>query len=108
MGFCLRNITSVFEEINTDAQEHQPTPQSSYHDTEKFNQVASTRLHDFSIITTHIESLNAKFDELVVQISELNKINFNYNVICLQETWLSETDDMSIFNIDGYNRISQG
>ena len=74
----------------------------------KCNQVASTRLHDFSILTTNIESLNAKFDEVVVQISELNKINFKYNVICLQETWLSETDDMSIFIIYGYNCISQG
>ena len=102
------SLMSVFEETNTDAQEHQPIPQSSYYDTEKFNQVASTRLHDFSILTTNVESLNAKFDELVVQISELNKINFKYNAICLQETWLSETDDMAIFNIDGYNRISQG
>ena len=58
------SLTSVFEEINrpTDAQEHQPIPQSSYYDTEKFNQVASIRLHDFSILTTNVESLNAKFD----------------------------------------------
>ncbi len=56
------SLTSVFEEINTDDQEHQPIPQSSHYDTEKFNQVAGTRLHVFCILTTNIESLNAKFD----------------------------------------------
>ena len=67
-----------------------------------------TRLNDFSILTTHIESLNAKIDELLIHITELKNINFKYSVICLQETWLSEMDDMSIFHIDGYDSISQG
>ena len=50
----------------------------------------------------------AKFDELLIHITELKNINFKYSVICLQDTWLCEMDDMSIFNIDGYDRISQG
>ena len=40
------------------------------------------------MLTTNIESLNSKYDELIVYIEELRKINFKYSVICLQETWL--------------------
>ena len=102
------SLTSIIEEQNTNTQEHQCTQQSSYYDMDKFSEVAKTRLNDFSILTTTIESLNAKFDELLIHITELKNINFKYSVICLQETWLSEMDGMSIFHIDGYDSISQG
>ena len=29
-------------------------------------------------------------------------------MICLQETWLSENDDLSPFQIEGYNSVSRG
>ena len=102
------SLTSILDEQNINAQEHQCTQQSSYYDIDKFSEVAKTRLNDFSILTTIIESLNAKFDELLIHITELKNNNFKYSVICLQETWLSEMDDMSIFHIDGYDSISQG
>ena len=102
------SLTSILEEQNMNAQENQCIQQSSYYDIDKFSEVAKTRLNDFSILTTNIESLNAQFDELLIHITELKNINFKYSVICLQETWLSEMDDMSIFQIDGYDSISQG
>ena len=102
------SLTSILEEQNTDAHDNQLIQQSSYYDIDKFSEIAKTRLNDFSILTTNIESLNAKFDELLIHITELKKINFTYSVICLQETWLREMDDTSLFNIDGYNLISQG
>ena len=52
--------------------------------------------------------LNSKYDELIVYIEELRKVNFKYSVICLQETWLLENDDLSPFQIEGYNCVSQG
>ena len=64
--------------------------------------------HNFSILTLNIESINAKFDELTIYIEELSKINFKCSVICLQETWLSDDVDLSIFQIAGYDCISQG
>ena len=64
-----------------------PVQQSSYYDIDKVGEVAKTCLNDFSILTTNIESLNAKFDELLIHITELKNINFKYSVICLQETW---------------------
>ena len=67
------SLTSIIEEQNTDAHEHQLIQQSSYYDIDKFSEIAKTRLNDFSILTTNIESLNAKFDELLIHITELKK-----------------------------------
>ena len=71
---------------------------------------ANTCLHNFSILTLNIESINGKFDELTIYmyIEELSKINFKFSVICLQETWLSDDVDLSTFQIAGYDCISQG
>ena len=99
----------VLQEMNTtDAQEPDFAQHSSYHDLDQFNEVAKRHSLCFSVLTSNIESLNAKFDELVIHVTELNKIDFKYSVICLQETWLSDNDDISMFRIDWYNCISQG
>ena len=87
---------------------HQDIKHSSYYDSDKFLKLARSHTNNFSILTTNIESLNSKYDELIVYIEELHKINFKYSVICLQETWLSENDDLSPFQIEGYNCVSQG
>ena len=67
------SLTSILEEQNTDAQERQCTQQSSYYDIDKFSEVPKTLLNDFSILTTNIESINAKFEELIIHINELKK-----------------------------------
>ena len=36
------------------------------------------------------------------------KSNVNFHIICIQESWLKEGSDMSLFQIDGYQCISQG
>ena len=51
---------------------------------------------------------HSRIDEVIVYIEEFRNINFKYSVICLQETWLSENDDLSPFQIEGYNCVSQG
>ena len=78
---------------------------SSYYDSDQFFKLARTHTHNFSILTTNIESLNSEYDELIVYIEELHKINFKFSMICLQETWLSENDDLSPFQIEGYTTV---
>ena len=39
---------------------------------------------------------------------EQSSNNFKLNVICLQETWASENDDLSQFSLHGYECIAQG
>ena len=81
---------------------------NTYYDSDQFLKLASTHTNSFNILTTNIESLNSKYDEVSVYIEELRKIHFKYSVICLQETWLSENGDLSPFQIEGYNCVSQG
>ena len=91
-----------------DEQESQLLKHSSYYDADQFAELTDRCSHNFRILTLNIESINAKFDELTIYIEELSKINFKFSVICLQETWLSDDVDLSIFKIAGYDCISQG
>ena len=38
----------------------------------------------------------------------VDKNNFKFSVICLQETWLSDNDYVCLFSLPGYECISQG
>ena len=92
---------------HADEHNHLDIKHSSYYDSDQFLKLARTQTNDFSMLTTNIKSLNSRYDKLIVYIEELRKINFKYSVICLQETWLSENDDLSPFQIEGYNCVSQ-
>ena len=81
---------------------------SHYYDFDQFSSLISTYTNYFSIFSSNIQSMNAKFDELQVYIEVLNhKLRFKYSIICLQETWQSENDDPSLFHLEGYTCISQ-
>jgi len=60
------------------------------------------------MLSTNIQTINAKFSELEVFVEELNIINFKFSVICIQETWIDECEDISPFHLQGYACISQG
>ena len=62
----------------------------------------------FSILSINIQSLNAKFDSLVLMLSLLKERGLAFTAICLQETWLEEKQATHFFNISGYNIISRG
>ena len=59
-------------------------------------------------MSTNIQLINAKFSELEAFVFELQSINLNFSIICLQESWLYEHEDTSLIELDGYNRIAQG
>ena len=44
----------------------------------------------------------------MIFVTELSKSDFHFSVICLQESWLNESHDLSHFNLDGYTLVSQG
>ena len=58
-------------------------------------------------MSLNIQSINAKFDNFTILIDVINKQNSLIDAICLQETWLDEHDDISIFQIPNYYCISQ-
>ena len=43
-----------------------------------------------------------------VLMGDLNAENCTFDAICIQETWLNEDDDVSVYNIHWFNMIHQG
>ena len=66
------------------------------------------RKRQFAILSLNIQSINSKFDSLTTFLSHLEANDVNFSAICLQETWLSSEQDVSIFNIPGYQLIHLG
>ena len=50
---------------------------------------------------------HAKFDKLLALITYLDDNNFMFSAICIQESWLKQGQDISLFQIPGYNLINQ-
>ena len=60
-----------------------------------------------SIMSLNCQSINSKFDELQLFINRIGK-DEEIGVVCLQETWTSENDDISLFQLPNYNLFHKG
>ena len=81
---------------------------SSYYDRDTFELLAAKNTSNVSIFSSNIQSINAKFNELEAYVLELDKIKFNFTMICLQESWLKDNDDVSQIQLENYYCITQG
>ena len=61
-----------------------------------FSILAEKNIHNLSVLSSNIQSMNSKCSELEAFVDELSTLNFKFSIICLQETWMSETDDLSL------------
>ena len=61
-----------------------------------------------SVFSLNIQSVNAKIDELAAFVNSLQDIHYKFNVICLQECWISNLTDLSNIQLPGYDCITQG
>ena len=104
---CLTNILHI-NENEIDINEQQIIRRSSYYDFDQFSKLAKENKNSFSILSTNIQSVNAKFSELEAFIEELNTVNFKFSIIRLQEIRIDESEDISPFHLQGYDCISQG
>ena len=68
----------------------------------------SEKRQNLSILSMEIASLNTKFDQLKIYVELLKTHNCEFSIICLQENWLSDISDTSLFQLDGYTMLSQG
>ncbi len=60
--------------------------------------------NQFSIFCINNQSIRSNFDEFKIFNEILKQNKFKFSAKCIQETWLSENDDTSYFNLEGYNR----
>ena len=61
-----------------------------------------------NILSLNAQSINYKFDSILALFDIAKNQNVNFHIICIQVSWLKEGSDMSLFQIDGYQCISQG
>ena len=57
---------------------------------------------NLKIFCMNIQSLSSKFDELSGKIIELKGKNLFFDILCFQETWLTDNDNYTFYNIEGY------
>ena len=67
----------------------------------------NTNNNNFSVLSLNSQSIRAKFDSLQVFLATIANQNIEFDVICLQETWLKNDFDTSLLNIEGYNVFSE-
>jgi len=93
---------------NDESDQIQIIKHSSYYDTNKLYSLIKHKKTCFSILSTNIQSLNAKFDELTIFINDLKDKDFEFSAICIQESWLSENDATNHLFLENYTLIPQG
>ena len=99
LGGCQNNLIIVLStnESNDENNEPQVTRCSSYYDIDKFTFLANSNSNRFSILSSNIQSINAKNNELEIFVEYMRSINFKFSIICLQQTWKADNDDFSQF-----------
>ena len=63
---------------------------------------------NINVLSINAQSINAKYDSLVTYIEIARQQGVRFHVICIQESWLSDSSDLSVFQITGYNCFSKG
>ena len=108
-GGCDINSLKTYLHMNTDDNnELDAIKHSSYYDVNQFQTLLQTDASSFSILSTNIESVNSKITDIQIFVELLRQNNLELSAICLQECWISDTDDISHLKINGYNCIHQG
>lgn len=82
---------------------------SYYYDFDEMVSFLQSAKNQFTIFSFNAQSLNAKFNELVILISRLADINLRFSMICVQESWINSTMDTSLLELEedfGYKLIT--
>ena len=80
---------------------------TKYIDNETLVDILKEKHLVFKVLSLNCQSLHAKIDPLMILLNDLQEQGCFFNALCLQETWINEISNMSIFHIDGYEFISK-
>ena len=110
VGMTINSLNNVLNvAINKNEENEIPLiKHSPYVNTDELISFCVEKENNFTILSLNVQSLNAKFDQMQILLSQLKSNRVQFNAICLQETWLTENSDLTSFQIPGYTLISQG
>ena len=85
-------LASLISILDIDTNKIIQMPPSLYFEMDELKKLIKTTHANkqLSILSMNIQSMHVKFQELEVFIETLQTIDFKFNIICLQECWLSE------------------
>ena len=104
---CLNNILHSTNDETNESDNLPIMKTSSYYDTDHLSLV-NTKINSFAVLSTNIQSINAKLNKLPAFVQELHLLNYDFSIICVQESWLTEQDDLSHIQLEDYTCISLG
>ena len=102
------SLVDIINEDNFDDNSINLFNYSHYYDADKAVEFFNDGVETFNILSLNCQSLHAKFSELQIYLEAFINRNVNIDIICLQETWLSEQCDVSLLSLEGYNFIMKG
>ena len=93
--------TSLTYLLDTNDKEHDNEAQiikhSAYYGETEFSKLLSKNA-GLTILSVNIQCIDTKLDDFESFINSMNLTN-SISVICLQDCWLKETDNVSMFNL---------
>ena len=114
-GLSKNNLENVIQsclvdEDDDDDMSNIKLTSSSYFTHDILSETLHTRKGYFNILSLNCQSINAKFDKILLLVTELKlkQNSFFFDAICLQETWLEEGADLSVFELEDYSCIARG
>ena len=106
--YCLSNlIEGRYLDMMNEMNEPFFLQSSPYYDNDAFIEIMKTKHDEIKIMSLNCQSLNAKHGELRIIIENCIENNGTPDIICLQETWLTENHDLSLLQLPGYQLVSQ-
>ena len=88
-------------------EEPQLLNNSPYMTNEMLKDTLIPRRNVFKCLSLNVQSLNAKIDQLRIQLENIHENGTSFDAILLQETWISNKSDLSMLQLEGYQLISQ-
>ena len=80
---------------------------SPYVNTDELISFCLEKAKKFTILSLNVQSLNAKFDQIQILLSELKSKHVQFSAICLQETRLTDNSDLTLFQIPTHENMGR-
>ena len=104
-------MASLLDIVDTDRSVDDEESPNVYCPSPYYDFVSATDLlieknDTFTILSLNIQSLQAKLNELKVYLESYSEKYIHFSAICIQETWLRNSFDLCLLQLEGYNLIT--
>ena len=95
-------------DIDDDELEKLNLTSSSYYTCDTLIETLQAKKGIFTVLSVNCQSIRAKYDKILLLIEQLKQYDLYFSIICLQESWLTEEADLTMFHISDYTISAKG